>query len=229
MHVVIVATRQDSAVDAANNNLLLRQQDGLVQLAGTQVTLLVSVADVVNRKPRQVGHVPADMQVIQQDSVADAVNRKHNNIKLGRVNKMLGRRGGGGNSLVRGIKKGAGIGIGMNIANSLANRNQNQQNINQQQQGWRCGCGQGGNTGRFCSACGTQQGGAPQQAPAPQQNAAPAAAATGGFLDRLAGSAEKMMDATTDHIKSANIGECEYCGSKISQGDKTCSSCGGTF
>jgi len=139
---------------------------------------------------------------------------------------MLGRRGG--SSLVRGIKKGAGIGIGMNIANSLANRNQNQQNINQQQQGWWCGCGQGGNNGGFCSTCGNQQGTA-QQASAPQQKESPVGKAAGGFLDRLAGSAEKMMDATTDHIKSANIGECEYCGSKISQGDKTCSSCGGTF
>jgi len=146
---------------------------------------------------------------------------------------MLGRRGrnSGGNSLARGIKKGVGIGIGMNIANSLANITQNQQDINPQQQGWQCGCGQVGNAGNFCSACGNQQG-APQQAtPAPQQNASPATTAAGGFgfLDRLAGSAEKMMDATTDHIKSANIGECEFCGSKISQGDKVCSSCGGTF
>jgi len=137
---------------------------------------------------------------------------------------MLGRRGGG--SLLSGLKKGAGIGLGMSLANNLANRNQNQQQNNQQQQGWWCGCGQGGNTGRFCSACGNQQGG-PQQAPA--QQAAPAAPAAGGFFDRLAGSAEKMMEATTDHIKNAHIGECEYCGSKISQGDKTCTSCGGTF
>jgi len=147
---------------------------------------------------------------------------------------MLGRRRGGGGSLASGIKKGAGIGLGLNLINSLTGGNQNQQNQqnnNQQQQGWWCGCGKGGNTGRFCSECGNQQG-VPQQAPqapAPQQGAAPVAAAAGGFLDRLAGSAEKMMEATTDQIKNASIGECEYCGSKISQGEKTCSSCGGTF
>jgi len=139
---------------------------------------------------------------------------------------MLGRRRG--NSLISGIKKGAGIGLGMNLINSLTNGNQNQQNNNQQQQGWRCGCGRVGNTGNFCSECGNQQG-VPQQAPALQQNAAPVAAAAGGFLDRLAGSAERMIDATTDHIKNAHIGECEYCGSKINQGDTTCASCGGTF
>ena len=142
------------------------------------------------------------------------------------------RRGSSGmGSLARGIKKGAGIGIGMNIANSLANRNQNQQqqNINQQQQGWWCGCGQGGNTGRFCSSCGNQQG-VPQQNAAPQQQQAPPAAPiAGGILDRLAGSAEKMMDATTSHIQSASIGECGFCGSKINQGDTVCTACGGTF
>jgi len=139
---------------------------------------------------------------------------------------MFGRRGG--NSLVRGIKKGAGIGIGMSIANSLTNRNQNQQNTNQQQQGWWCDCGHGANNGKFCSSCGNQQG-VPQQASNHQQPPAQRQAATGGFLDRLVGSAEKMMGATTDHIKNANIAECEFCGSKINQGDKTCSSCGGTF
>ena len=146
---------------------------------------------------------------------------------------MLGRRRGGGSSLVSGIKKGAGIGLGLNLVNSLTGANQAQQNNNQQQQqqGWWCGCGKNGNTGRFCSECGNQQGASQQapQAPAPQQNAAPVAAAASGFLDRLAGSAEKMMDATTDHIKNASVGECEFCGSKISQGEKTCASCGGTF
>ena len=61
-----------------------------------------------------------------------------------------------------------------------------------------------------------QQQAAPLQQQAPRQP---------GFLDRLAGSAENMINATTAHINAASIGTCEYCGTGLGAGDRTCSSC----
>ena len=81
MHVDIAVTLQGSVVDAANHNPFPRRRDGRVRSADTQVTPLVSVEAAVSRKLRQVGRVPADVQVIRQDFVANAVDRKHNHIK----------------------------------------------------------------------------------------------------------------------------------------------------
>jgi len=99
-------------------------------------------------------------------------------------------------SFLRGVKKGAGLGLGA----ALANRVLSQAAPPMQQQ-------------------------APPMQPMQQQPMQPQQPRQPGFFDRLAGSAENMMNATAAHINSASVGTCDYCGTGLGTGDRTCSSC----
>jgi hypothetical protein len=59
----------------------------------------------------------------------------------------------------------------------------------------------------------------PQPPPPPQP----------GFFDRLAGSAENMMNSASRHIENASVGACSYCGTQLKVEDRICASCGGTM
>ena len=104
-------------------------------------------------------------------------------------------------SFLRGVKKGAGIGIGASIAQRVMDQVAAPQRPAQQQ---------------------PMQQQAAQRPPAQQQGLRQAG---GGFFDRLAGSAENMINATTNHINSAAVGTCEYCGTGVGAGDRICNSC----
>jgi len=100
-------------------------------------------------------------------------------------------------SFLRGVKKGAGLGLGAALANRALNQiAQPQQAPPMQHQ--------------------------PQMQQQAMQHQAPRQP---GFFDRLAGSVENMANATTAHINSASVGSCDYCGTGLGVGDRTCSSC----
>ncbi|MCL2363528.1 MAG: hypothetical protein FWC71_02565 [Defluviitaleaceae bacterium] len=103
-------------------------------------------------------------------------------------------------SFLRGVKKGAGLGLGAALVNRAMNQVAQPQPIQQPHPM-------------------QHQPHMQQQAMQPQQPRQP------GFLDRLAGSVENMANATTQHINSAAVGSCDYCGTGLGVGDRTCTSC----
>ena len=102
-------------------------------------------------------------------------------------------------SFLRGVKKGAGLGLGAALANRVMNQ--------------------------VAQPAPVQQAPPMHQQPMQQQPVQNQAPRQPGFFDRLAGSAENMMNATTAHINSAAVGSCDYCGTGLGVGDRTCGSC----
>jgi len=137
---------------------------------------------VIERVAIKAIEYDADTRALLSDvKRADALSGNRGNAfmqqAVARGMQSAGEQGGGGMGMAM-------MGMGANAAGNMMG--QMQQPVMQQQpmqQGWACGCGQNGNTGAFCSACGSPQAAPPpqqqpvQQAPvAPAPVAAPAAA-----------------------------------------------------
>jgi len=114
----------------------------------------------------------ADTRALLSDvKRADALSGNRGNSfmqqSVARGMQAAGEQGGGGMGMAM-------MGMGANAAGGMMN--QMQQPVQQPQQGWGCQCGNQGNVGAFCSACGSPQT-APQPVappPAPAQPAQPA-------------------------------------------------------